>query len=185
MVTNIKYIFIVILSFLFFSCNKQRDKELSYILLFNPESSNVIEKSLILDSILIKNYSNDSILFSKYSNGRYIESFYFNSNGEFWEERIKGNDYGKFLGIDSILTFSKKDTTFMYKSVREFIVLVPELSLASCKYSILKEGNEFKTIKQSLVDTTYKEFFYYDKDYRIYKFVNTWKDNTCVYVKKY
>jgi len=184
MTTSIKYFFLAILSLFLFSCDKQRDKELSYILLLSPESSTVIEKSLIRDSILIKTYFNDSILISKYSNGKPTETMFFNNNDSFWEKRYRSNDFGEILGFDSILTFSKRDTVFLYKSAREFIPIVQDYSFADCQYSIRKIGNEYKTTKQSLIDSTYKEIFFYNKDYKIYKFINTWKNNKCVYVRK-
>lgn len=184
MATKIKNTFFVLLMFLLVSCNKQSNKEFSYVLIFSPENSNVIKKSLLFDSIFIKNYYNDSILISRYSNAKPIEAIFFNDNGSFWEKRYRCNDLGEFLGIDSILTFSKKDATFFYKSERVFIPIIWQYSFADCLYSISKVGNEYITTKQSLVDTSYKEIFYYDKDYNIYKFINIWKNNKCVYIKR-
>lgn len=185
MTTKIKNTFFILLIFLLVSCNHHNNnKESSCVLIFSPENSNVMEKSLLFDSILIKNYYNDSILISKYSNGKPIEAIFFNNNGSLWEKRYKCNDFGEFLGIDSILTFSKQDATFFYKSERVFIPIVWQYSFADCLYSIGKIGNEYITTKQSFVDTSYKEIFYYDKDYDIYKFINTWKNNKCVYVKR-
>ncbi len=90
----------------------------------------------------------------------------------------------EYLGMDTILSFYKSDTTFVYHSAFDFILLVFYYSYADCQYKILKEKNAYKSIKTSLIDTTYREIFYYDKDYYIYKFINTYKDNYCVYVKK-
>ncbi|GHT70539.1 hypothetical protein FACS1894155_12880 [Bacteroidia bacterium] len=78
----------------------------------------------------------------------------------------------------------RKDTSFVYKSAYNFIPIVQSYSYADCQYNIRKVGDEYRSIKKSLIDTTYKEIFFYDKDYRIYKFINTWKDNRYVYVKK-
>jgi hypothetical protein len=173
---------ILILVVIVFSSCKNENKTI--ILNFEAELSTANETSLIRDSIVIQYYSNDSILFLKYSNGDYKRSRYFNMNNVFFERRISVTEVGEFVGIDSILTFSKKDTVFEYKSARRFIPIVQDYSFADCIYSIKHKGDEYKTIKQSLVDSTYKEIFFYDKNYHIYKYVNTWKDNKCVYVKK-
>lgn len=170
--------------FLLVSCNNHCNKESPYVLIFSPENSNVIKKSLLFDSIFINNYDNDSVLISKYSNGKPINAIFFNNNGNLCEKRYRCNDLGEFLGIDSILTFSKKHYTFSYKSERIFIPIVWQYSFADCLYSIDKIGNEYITTKQSLVDTSYKEIFYYDEDYNIYKFINTWNNNKCVYIKR-
>jgi hypothetical protein len=92
------------------------------------------------------------------------------------------NPFTDYLGIDTILTFAQKDTTFIYKSKRDdAIVLFVDLSLFDSKYTISKDGNNYKTVKQSLADSTYKEIIFYDKNYRIYKFINTWQGYECVY----
>jgi len=179
-------IFCFVLMFALYSC-KNHDKIVR--LDFDTNLSTVYEKSLIRDSIVIHYYSNDSILLLKYSNGVYKQSLYFNKNDDFFEKRISVTEVGNFVGIDSILTFSKNDTVFEYKSARRFIPLIQDYSYANCIYTIKHKGSEYITIKQSTLqqstlDTTYKEIFFYDKDYNIYKFINTWKDNECVYVKK-
>ena len=172
------------MTILFCSCNKQNDKFSKTILSFDSTISHVQEKSLIRDSIVIQYYNNDSILLLKYSNGDYKRSHFFYMNDVFLERRRRTTEVGEFLGIDSILTFSKKDTIFEYKSARRFIPIVQDYGYADGIYTIQHEGNEYKTIKQSVIDTTYKEIFFYDKDYNIYKYVNTWKGNKCVYIKK-
>lgn len=179
-------IFFFLMITVFFSC-KNRNNTIK--LYFDEKLSTVYEKSLIRDSIIIHYYSNDSILLLKYSNGDYKQILFFNLDDVFFERRRRVTEIGEFIGIDSILTFSKKDTVFEYKSARRFIPLVQDYSYANCIYTIKQAGNKYMTIKQStlqqsILDTTYKEIFFYDKNYNIYKFINTWKDNECVYVKK-
>ena len=169
-----------------YSC---KNHEKTVILSYDEKLSTIYDKSLIRDSIIIHYYTNDSILLLKYSNGDYKQSLYFRMDDVFFEKRTSVTEVGEFVGIDSILTFSKKDTIFEYKSARRFIPLLQDYSYADCIYTIKHEGNEYRTIKQSTLqqstfDTTYKEIFFYDKDYNIYKYINTWKDNECVYVKK-
>jgi hypothetical protein len=180
--TKIFSSFLILL--LILSCQEQNNKYYSYKLIFDTNLSDVNEKSLIIDSLIFNKHNKDSIFMEKCSNGKCFQFTFLLSNGEFYERRYSFNDVGDFFGIDSILTFSKRDTSFIYKSEYEFIPIVQSYSYADCKYTIRKTGNDFVTEKQSLIDTTYKEIFFYDKDYHIYKFINTWKDNTCVYVKK-
>jgi len=177
---KLKYFFFMLV-IMFYSC-KNHDKTI--VLNFDTELSTVHEKSLIRDSIVINYYSDDSILLLKYSNGDFKQSYYFRMNNVFFERRISLTDIGKFVRIDSILTFSKNDTVFEYKSAREFIPIVQVFSYADCVYTIKRENNIYMSIKQSVIDTTYKEIYFYDKNYNIYKYINTWKDNQCVYVRK-
>ena len=176
----LKYFFFMLI-IAFYSC-KNLDKII--ILNFDDELSTVRDESLIRDSIVIKYYSDDNILLLKYSNGDFKQCDYFKMDNAFFERRISVTDIGKFVKIDSILTFSKIDTFFEYKSAREFIPIVQVYSYADCIYNIIHEKNEYMTIKQSAIDTTYKEIFFYDKNYNIFKYINTWKDNQCVYVRK-
>ena len=176
----LKYFFFMLI-IAFYSC-KNLDKTI--VLNFDSDLSAVYEKKLIRDSIVIYYYSNDSMLLLKYFNGDYKQSQYFKKDNDFYERRISVTENREFRGIDSILTFSKKDTVFKYNSARSFLITVLDYSYADCIYNIIHERNEYMTIKQSAIDTTYKEIFFYDKNYNIFKYINTWKDNQCVYVRK-
>ena len=184
MKTYIKTLFFVMIGLFTLSCNNKLSKETSYVLYYEPDSSHVLKKSLIRDSIIIEYYQKDSMLFLKYSNGDYKENLFFLHNGNLVERHYRGNDFGEILGIDSIITFSTKDTSFFYKSALEFIPIVLAYSFADCRYIIKKQGEEYVTVKQSTIDTTYKEIFFYDKDFNIHKYINTYKDNYCVYIRK-
>ena len=177
---KLKY-FIITLIITLCSC---KDHNKTIILNFDFDLSSVYEKRLIRDSIVIQYYSNDSILLLKYSNGDYKQSVYFKMGNAFFERRISVSEIGEFVRIDSVLTFSKSDTVFGYKSARKFIPTVLDLSYADCIYTIKHESNGYMSIKQSVIDTTYKEIYFYDMNYNIFKYINTWKDNQCVYVRK-
>ena len=112
------------------------------------------------------------------------ENLYFRIGNNLWEKRHRSNDFGEFLKIDSIPTFFLNDTSFIYKSAREIFPVVRIYSYADCRYIIKKQGEEYVTVKQSTIDTTYKEIFFYDKDFNIHKYINTYKDNYCVYIRK-
>jgi len=174
--------FIFIISFVC-ACSKHDNKLCKTVLFFDSTISHVQEKKLIRDSIVINHFSNDSIVFLKYYDGDFAQFNYFYKNDKLFEKRLKGSFGNDFLGIDSILTFSKKDTTFLYHYNR-FLVMVTDYSYADCIYIIKNKGNEYITIKQSTIDTTYKEIFFYDKNFNIYKYINTWKGNKYVYIKK-
>jgi hypothetical protein len=147
--------------------------------------NSTIDKPFFSDSFLITNYNKDSIIIKNYYKGSYFQYTYFWKNNDFYEERHIVNYPEQIFEIDTILTFSHKDTAFLYHSNRDdFIVTLVDLSLFNSKYTILQDRKGYRTIKQSLVDTTYTEIFYYDQNYDIYKFVNTWRDNKCIYVRK-
>lgn len=187
---NKKKNIIYLLSILFFvfslSCSKkQKNKMYAYTLYFDTISS-TISKPFFKDSINIMCYGHDSIVMKSYYKENFYENVYFYRNNNLFEKRYISNQPGNYFGIDTILTFSiTKDTTFIYKSKRDdFMVTLIDISLFNSKYSIVKNSNNYKSIKQSLIDTTYKEIIFYDKNYNIYKYVNTWKENRCVYTKK-
>lgn len=160
------------------SCNNNDSRK--SVLVLAPHLSIVEDDKFILDSLLVFHYK-DSIVFMKYSNNKYFESVFMKNQNSFSEIRGRYSDTGEYFGIDTILTFSRKDTCFTYKSAYEFVPIVLSLSYADCNYIVKKTGENFVTIKQSLVDTTYKEIFFYDRNFDIYKFVNTWRSNEIVY----
>jgi hypothetical protein len=181
---NIKYFLLFAISLLILSCNRQSKKEVIDILVFDAINSSV-DAPFFRDSLVITYYKADSILIKNYFKGNYYQNIYCNNENAFWERRFVSNLPENIFEIDSILTFSKCDTSFFYKSRRDdFLVTLVDLALFDGKYTIQKEDNNYKTIKQSMTDTTYKEIFFYDKNYNIYKYINTWKENKCVYVKK-
>lgn len=182
--TSIKYFCLIMMLFLL-SCSKHlQDEVTSVVLIFDANSSSQ-NKPFFRDSLLVTNYKCDSIIIKNYFKGDYYQNVFFSREERFFENRFVSNPPAGIFEKDTILTFARADTTFTYKSRRDdFIVTLVDLSLFNCQYSLEKIGKEYITIKQSLIDSTYKEIFFYDKDYRIYKFVNTWKDDKCVYVKK-
>ncbi|MBO1736541.1 MAG: hypothetical protein DBY16_08725 [Coprobacter sp.] len=185
MKTYIKTLFFVMIGLFALSCNNKLSKETSYVLYYEPDSSHVTEKRMIGDSIVIKKISQDSILISTHiSNMTVYENLYFRIGNNLWEKRHRSNDFGEFLKIDSIPTFFLNDTSFIYKSAREIFPVVRIYSYADCRYIIKKQGEKYVTVKQSTIDTTYKEIFFYDKDFNIHKYINTYKDNYCVYIRK-
>lgn len=156
-------------------------KEHRSVLLFDVDSSSC-EKPFFRDSLLIIYYGEDSLLVKNFFKGTYYENIFFNSGDIFFEKRFVSNLPENIFGIDTILTFSKRDSSFIYKSKNyHFLVTLIDVSYYDSKYTIQIDGGTYKTTKQSMVDTTYKEIFFYDKDYRIYKFINTWKNMKCVY----
>jgi hypothetical protein len=175
------------------SCSKQDSFEMitgKTTLFYDSDSSKLIDIEFKYDSLFVERISKDSITITRYLGG---EEYYYHSNFSFkndvfYENRIvpqliiEGETETKVIFIP---TLSLKDTIFNYTPEDDFTsVFVMDLSFDKCIYQIEKKNSKVLTIKKSLVDTTYKEIFFYDKDYNIYKFVNTWKNNKCVYVKK-
>ena len=177
------FLVITILSCLLY-CNNHNGNEKHIVLFLDSKNSNYTDERFLIDSINIE-YGDSVSMFFNTGGDTTLRVFHEYKNG-LYEIRERFNEIPdrEYLGIDTILSFSKLDTTFIYHSAFDFIPLVFYYSFADCKYEISKEKNVYKTIKTSLLDTTYKEIFFYDKDYHIYKFINTYKDNYCVYIKK-
>lgn len=182
-IINKYFVLLLLIMFFLFSCSNKK-RNFTYTLLYDIENSTV-EKPFFRDSILIIYYGKDSILMKNYYQGEYFQNIYFNDKNTYSEKRYVSNFPEQIFETDTILTFSHEDTTFLYYSNRDdFIVTLVDLSLFNSKYVILQDEKGYRTIKQSLVDSTYNEIYYYDRNYNVYKFVNTWKDNECVYVRK-
>jgi hypothetical protein len=149
-------------------------------LYIEPSTSIIVDEKFNLDSIGFK-YSNDSIIMYKDR----FEIPFFKYKDAIFELREEYKDFTEYVRTDSILTFSIKDTTFIYESLidKNFIPNVFDLGIADCRYEIKKiDDNSYVTRKQSLIDTTYQEIYYYDKNFRIFKFINSYKGNVCIYV---
>ena len=160
--------------------NESSDNNSETTLLLDKINSTIISPQFAMDKITIT--YKDSIYLKRFYNPIFESTLFKVENNVFEARQIRNWNYD-LLGIDSILTLSLKDTTFIYHSTFDFPVLVPQLSLADCKYIIQKNGHHNMTIKQSLLDTTFTEIFYYDNDFNIYKYVNTYKENKCIYIK--
>ncbi|MDR3046361.1 MAG: hypothetical protein LBU51_01950 [Bacteroidales bacterium] len=178
---NMRHFFIITVVLLLFSCSKQNDNR-CLTLLLDPKSSEYTDDRFLIDSINV--IYDDSLKIIRHTGDYQFESRFHQDENGIYEIRERCNEELDCFGTDTILTFYKSDTTFIYHSAYKFIPLVFFYTLADCKYEIISIDNNYKTIKQSIIDTTYKEIFFYDKNYHIYKYVNTWKDNKCVYIKK-
>ena len=173
------------ITFLFiFSCNSFEKKDEFYYLYYSPENS-TRENSFSWDSMFIEKYKMDSIIIKRYYRESYYFRFYFYQDGSFYERRKVTNIHTGYNSMDTLLMFSKKDTTYKYHSKREdFITNLISLSVFHGKYTIQNDKGIYFSQMQSMYDTTYSEFYYYDRNYKIYKFVNTLLADTCVYLRK-
>ena len=187
-------ILFVLVAIVIVSCNKIDSPNIvlgKMIFSYDSINSKLIDVKFKYDSLFINRIEKDSITITRYLGGKgyYFYSSFSLKNHSFYENRnspqlISIEDETK-TSIVLIPTFMQKDTIFTYIPVGDFFaVFVNDLGLGKCKYQIETNNSKFLTIKQSLIDTTYKEIFFYDKDYNIYKFINTWKDNRCVYVRE-
>jgi hypothetical protein len=184
---------IVLISMVTVSCNKHIPvKEIigKTVLEYDSLCSKLTDERFKYDSLFIERMSYDSMIINRYlgRNGYYCSSSFSLRENIFYENRVVPQliiEGETETSIVLIATFLKGDTIFNYFPEDDFFsVFVNDLSFNKCKYQIKKGNNEFITIKQSLIDTTYSEIYYYDQYFNIYKFINTWKDNECVYVKK-
>jgi len=175
-----KSLFIFILLMTLISCHNDNNKSITLIL--DSSVSEYTDERFLIDSIQI--VYGDSIKILRYTGDYIYESNFYKYDDKIFELRERCNEESECFGMDTILTFSKSDTTFIYKSSYDFISIVFQYTLADNIYSIMKEGNMFVTTKQSLVDSTYTERFYYDNSFNINKFANTYQGNTCIYSVK-
>lgn len=164
------------------SCKKNESclRDLTTVLLLNKANSTIDDSSFIMDKMNIINYA-DSILIYRFYEKDTFRSIYLGSGNKMYELRQQKWSITDKQGIDTILTFSLKDTSFINKSSFEIPMILFQLSLTDSKYKIERNNDGYKTTKQSLTDTTYKEVFYYDDNFHIYKFINIYKKNKCIY----
>lgn len=172
-----------IISFLllFSSCSNIHSNKQQATFHFDSENSVIDDTGFKMDKMKV--VYGDTLVIFRYYKDHILESYFFKLDSNLYEYRYDYNDEGVCFGVDSILTFSINDTIFIYKSRREFIPIVIHLALADCKYEIKKSKEGYMTTKQSLIDSTYKEIYYYDMHYNLSKFVNTYKKNVCIYIK--
>jgi len=181
-INNTFFVFIIII-ICFISCT---NKTSNIRLTVDTDNSIIAEPLFIYDSITIKN-SPDSIIFIKYSNGRPYITRLFERKSEFYEIR-KTFDFGltedslPSFRIDTLITLSTKDTSYNFK-YGLITLTVFGLQFSSMYYDFTREGNMYKTFKRSMQDSTYTEILYYDKNYQINKFINTWRNNKIEYTK--
>ena len=180
-----------LIAFFTTSCHKKESSEMilgKTVFFYDSIASNLTEEKFKYDSLFIERIGKDSLIVTRYlgGDGFYNSISFSNKNGTFYEERVTPHEIieGETeISIVLIPTFSLKDTTFTYIPEDDFFsAFVVDLSFDKTKYKIRKDKGGFTTLKQSLVDTTYTETYFYDDKFNIYKFINTWQDNKCVYV---
>lgn len=171
---------VVILSL--FSCNKSNIGHTDITLVLDKKESQYNDERFLIDSIFIE--YNDSIKITRYTGNYQFQSIYHKKENGIYEIRERCNEELECFGADTILTFYKSDTTFIYDSAYDFMSTVFQYTLGNSKYNFKHTGNIYETVKQSLIDTTYTETFLYDDNFIINKFINTWQENRCVYVRE-
>ena len=182
-IVAINILLVSILCFTLFSCNYQKPKNFSSILLYDSALSSINSRpyNMAYDSVAFDYYGKDSIIFRK-EWGHTTKSKYININNSYYEVRELYEHFGPFLGIDTIKTFSLCDTVFhYYNRGSKGGVLLIDFSRFDCTYKITRDGNVWITEKQNLDDTSYKEYFYYDENFRIFTYVEMFRQNECVY----
>jgi hypothetical protein len=183
---------IILISVIFASCNKQvpnKDIKDKIVLEYDSALSKLYYEKFKFDSLLIERMNSDSMIIYRYleKNDNYWYSTFSLIENIFYEHRVVPHliiEGETETSIILIPTFLQRDTTFYYLPEDDFFPVSANMSFDKCRYQIKKNNNEFIFIKQSLTDSTYKEIFFYDKNYNINKFINTWQDNECVYVIK-
>lgn len=179
-----KFILCATLFFLFTgSCNKTKTYTIKY--LQNKRESIINNPIVIFDSIVVM-YT-DSIQINRFL-GKINHPLLLNiKNGNAYNYAFRYENLipasNMLIRVDTLLMFSNKDTIYESLFHVRNIPVVRAFSDASCKITIQNSKNpgERMTIKQSLIDTTYEEIYYYNRVFFISKIINKWQDNICVY----
>jgi hypothetical protein len=186
-------VLLIIVFAVFISCNQSDSSNIvlgKMIFSYDSINSKLLNEEFKYDSLFVNRIGKDSMTITCYLGGKgyYFYTSFSLKNHSFYENRqipqlIIENETK--ISIVLIPTFMQRDTIFAYIPKDDFFsVFINDLSFDKCKYQIKKNNDKFITIKQSLTDTTYREIYYYDQYFNIYKYINTWKDNKCVYVRK-
>ena len=172
------------------SCNYEKNNIHRIVLEFDSIKSTVKNWDFVEMSKMEIAYRGDSIFIEKFFDNKNLQNVFINKNGNVYELGYYGailldeeeNIIEDNTISDTILMFSVNDTTFIWNCPSRIFPPFKRFSpYFDSKYTIEKSRNGYKTIRQSLVDSTYKEIYFYNKNYIIYKFINTYKDNKCVY----
>ena len=165
-------------------------KQKNGTLLFSPDESFIDDKKMILDSIVIRK-TERTILIRQYRGaGDYLEIKSVKINNGFAELRKKfyGNIENEtdainanLMPVDTLPIFNMSDTIFTYKSNRKYYFTTIDLSLGDALYRIEKNENTYVSSRQSAIDNSYEEEYYYDMNFNIIKYVVKYRGNTCVY----
>lgn len=157
---------------------------------YDSINSKLVNQEFKYDSLFFDRIGKDSMTITRYLGGKgyYFYTTFSLREHLFYENRLIPQvimEEETETSIILIPTFMQKDTVFTYIPEDDFFaIFVNDLGFDKCKYQIIKNNNGFVTIKQSLTDTTYCESYYYDQYFNVYQYINTWKDNRCVYVRE-
>lgn len=179
-VVLVMYILLVI-GILYISCGDIKEYKITSFYLDERESK-IINYPFTFDSIKV--YYDDSIVIRKYKSNNINETILKKNKIGMEEHRTINKDFfdDMYIRTDTLLILSNKDTSYTHYFITDNLYLVSSYSYTSCIYTFtMVDEWKRKTVKQSLIDTTYSEIYYYDKNYQISSIINTWGDNTCVY----
>ena len=173
-ISSIIYANILLINVLVACVNKNKDT-----LYLNEHSSTITDTLMIYKKVSIT--YGDSTIFQRHFDNSYLESDFIKSKDKVYELRHRVTFAHEKLGYDSILTFSHSDTTFDYISSYRLTMYGTHLFLRHCRYDIRKLENEYMTTKTSLIDSSFKEIFYYNHEYRIHKFIYKYRQDVLIY----
>jgi hypothetical protein len=184
----IKFFHVVIITVVIFCFLSCKEKEKKTLLLFSQKESVICDQRFVLDSIIIIE-TKTTMLMRQYSGrGGYLESKYIKTNNSFSELREgfhgnieEGKSIDKSIQIDTLPVFSINDTFFTYKSKRKYYPTTIDLSLGDAQYKVAKQGNTYVSSRHSMIDSLYNEYYYYNKNFDIYKYIAKFRGNICVY----
>ena len=165
---------------LLYSCEQKGSERVT--LMLNQSESIIEDSRFVFDSITFV-YSRDTIWKYRYWPRRFFENPTIKIDDKFCEViNIRSYIDNTITRKDTMMMFTLRDTSYVYKIKNKSIATVLDLAYADCIFYFKKDesGNRM-TLKQSLIESTYKEIYYYDENYRVFKYVNTYKGNVCIY----
>jgi len=167
------------------SCKEQEKKT---ILLFSQKESVISDQRFVLDSIIIIKTKTTMSMRQYRGRGAYLEIEFIKTNNNFSElrERFRGliqvgKPIDKPVHVDTLPIFSINDTFFIYKSKRDFYHSIIDLSLGDAQYKVVKQGDTYVSSRQSMIDSLYNEYYYYNKKFDITKYIVKYRKNLYVY----
>jgi hypothetical protein len=184
---TMKFFHVAIMAIVIFCSLSCKEKEKKTILLFSQKESVISDQRFVLDSIIIIKTKTTMSIRQYRGKGEYLDIKFIKANNNFSELREsfryiqEGKPIDKPIQIDTLPIFSVNDTSFTYKSKRKYYPTTIDLSLGDAQYKVEKQGDTYVSFRQSMIDSLYNEYYYYNKNFDITKYIAKFRRNICVY----
>jgi hypothetical protein len=181
-----KFFYVAIIAIVIICSLSCKEKEKKTILLFSQKESVISDQRFVLDSIIIIKTKTTMSIRQYSGRGEYWDIKFIKTNNNFSELREGfryiqvGKPIDKPVHVDTLPIFSINDTFFIYKSKRDYPTTI-DFSLGDAQYKVVKQGDTYVSSRQSMIDSLYNEYYYYNKNFDITKYIVKYRKNLCVY----